>query len=143
MLFRSTGKGWVSQLGKVGFYLTPGTYNLEIQPANDKAGVRTTTSITVPASGILESTITLAAGNIQGSVKNSGSAVVPCAFVTASATGQTTVKTIAKNDGTFTLNLTSGVAWTISVVDPASGQVGTVTITPNNTSSNSVTVTTA
>lgn len=138
-----TGKGWISQLGKVGFYLVPGTYKLEIQPANERSGVRTTVNITVPSSGVLESTITLSAGNIQGLVRNSSSTNIACAFVTATATDQTTVKTIAKNDGTFTLNLTPSVIWTISAVDPATGQVGTSTITPNGTSSNAVTVTTS
>jgi hypothetical protein len=53
------------------------------------------------------------------------------------------VKAISKTDGTFTLNLTAGVAWTISAVDPNSGQVGSSTLTPNGTSSNAVTVTTS
>jgi hypothetical protein len=35
------------------------------------------------------------------------------------------------------------VSWTISAVDPSSGQLGTTTIIPNGTSSNAVTVTTA
>jgi len=138
-----TGKGWISQLGKISFSLTPGTYTLEIQPANERSGVRTITSITVPATGVLESTITLAAGNVQGLAKNSSAANIACAFITATATGETTVKTISKNDGSFTLNLTPGVSWTISAVDPSSGQLGTTTITPNGTSSNAVTVTTA
>jgi len=138
-----TGKGWISQLGKVDFTLTPGVYSLEIQPANNRSGVRTTTSITVPGSGILESTIVLAAGNVQGLAKNASAANISCAFITATATGQATVKTISKSDGTFTLNLTAGVDWTISAVDPSSGQVGNTTITPNGTSSNAVTVTTS
>jgi hypothetical protein len=53
------------------------------------------------------------------------------------------VKAISKSDGTFTLNLTSGVVWTVKAVDPATGLVGTQTITPNNTSSNALTVTTS
>jgi len=138
-----TGKGWISQLGKISFSLTPGTYTLEIQPANERSGVRTTTSITVPATGVLESTITLAAGNVQGVAKNSSAANIACAFITATATGETTVKTISKNDGSFTLNLTPGVSWTISAVDPSTGQLGTTTLTPNGTSTNAVTVTTA
>jgi hypothetical protein len=138
-----TGKAWISQLGKISFSLEPGTYTLDIQPANERSGVRTTTSITVPATGILESTITLAAGNVQGIAKDSTSANIPCAFVTATAAGETTVKTISKNDGSFTLNLTAGVAWTISVVNPNDGQLGNATITPNGTSSNAVTVNTA
>ena len=138
-----TGKGWISQLGKISFSLTPGTYTLEIQPANERSGVRTITSITVPATGVLESTITLAAGNVQGLAKNSSAANIACAFITATATGETTVKTISKNDGSFTLNLTSGVSWTISAVDPSTGQLGTTILTPNGTSSNAVTVTTA
>ena len=138
-----TGKGWISQLGKISFSLTPGTYTLEIQPANERSGVRTITSITVPATGVLESTITLAAGNVQGLAKNSSAANIACAFITATAAGETTVKTISKNDGSFTLNLTSGVSWTISAVDPSTGQLGTTNLTPNGTSSNAVTVTTA
>lgn len=138
-----TGKGWISQLGKISFSLAPGVYTLEIQPANDRSGVRTTTSITVPASGVLESTITLAAGNVQGVAQNAATASIACAFITATAAGETTVKTISKNDGTFTLNLTPGVSWTISVVDPSNGQLGNTTLTPNGTSSNAVTVTTA
>ena len=138
-----TGKGWISQLGKISFSLTPGTYTLEIQPANERSGVRTITSITVPATGVLESTITLAAGNVQGLAKNSSAANIACAFITATAAGETTVKTISKNDGSFTLNLTSGVSWTINAVDPSTGQLGTTTLTPNGTSSNAVTVTTA
>ena len=85
----------------------------------------------------------MAAGNVQGLAKNASAANISCAFITATATGQVTVKTISKSDGTFSLNLTAGVEWTISAVDPASGQVGNTTITPNGTSSNAVTVTTS
>ena len=135
--------GWISQLGKVGFNLEPGVYTLEIQPAADRNGVRTTTTITVPATGVLESTLTLSAGNVQGIAKKANNDLIPCAFITATATGQTTVKAISKSDGTFTLNLTSDVVWTVKAVDPATGLVGTQTITPNNTSSNALTVTTS
>jgi hypothetical protein len=135
--------GWISQLGKVGFNLDPGVYTLEIQPAADRSGVRTTTTITVPASGVLDSTITLAAGNVQGVAKKANNDLIACAFITATATGQTTLKAISKSDGTFTLNLASGVVWTVSAVDPATGLVGSQTITPNNTSSNALTVTTS
>jgi hypothetical protein len=135
--------GWISQLGKVGFNLDPGVYTLEIQPAADRNGVRTTTTITVPASGVLESTITLAAGNVQGVAKKANNDLITCAFITATATGQTTIKAISKSDGTFTLNLTSGVIWTVSAVDPATGLVGSQTITPNNTSTNALIVTTS
>ena len=136
-----TGKGWISQLGKVDFTLDPGVYNLEIQPANNRTGVRTTESITVVAGETLHRTITLAAGNVQGLAKNSSEASISCAFITATAVGQTTLKTISKSDGTFSLNLTPSVVWTISAVDPSSGQVGSSTLTPNDSSSNSVTVT--
>ena len=135
--------GWISELGKVGFNLDPGVYTLEIQPAADRNGVRTTTTITVPATGVLESTITLAAGNVQGVAKKSNNDLIACAFITATATGQTTIKAISKSDGTFTLNLTSGITWTVNAVDPATGQVGSQTITPGGTSSNSLTVTTS
>jgi hypothetical protein len=138
-----TGKGWISQLGKVDFTLDPGIYSLEIQPANNRSGVRTTETITVTSGEVLQRTITLAAGNVQGLAKNSSGTNISCAFITATATGQTTVKTISKTDGTYTLNLTAGVAWTISAVDPNLGQVGSTTLTPNNTSSNAVTVTTS
>lgn len=135
--------GWISELGKVGFNLDAGVYTLEIQPAADRSGVRTTTTITVPASGVLESTITLAAGNVQGVAKKANNDLIPCAFITATAAGQSTIKAISKSDGTFTLNLTSGVTWTVSAVDAATGLVGTQTITPNNTTSNALTVTTS
>jgi hypothetical protein len=135
--------GLISQLGKVGFNLDPGIYTLEIQPAADRNGVRTTTTITVPASGILESTITLSAGNVQGVAKKANNDLIACAFITATATDQTTVKAISKSDGTFTLNLASGVAWTVSAVDPATGLVGNQTITPNGTSTNSLIVATS
>jgi len=135
--------GWISQLGKVGFNLDPGVYTLEIQPAADRNGVRTTTTITVPATGVLESTLTLAAGNVQGVAKKANNDLISCAFITATAAGQTTIKAISKSDGTFTLNLASGVVWTVSAVDPATGLVASQTITPNNTSSNALTVTTS
>jgi hypothetical protein len=135
--------GWISQLGKVGFNLNPGIYTLEIQPAADRNGVRTTTTITVPASGVLESTITLSAGNVQGVAKKANNDLIACAFITAIAADQTTVKAISKSDGTFTLNLASGVAWTVSAVDPATGLVGSQTITPNGTSTNSLIVATS
>ena len=138
-----TGKGWISQLGKIDFTLTTGIYTLEIQPANDRTGVRTTETITVTTGELLQRTITLAAGNVQGLAKNSSGTNISCAFITATAAGQTTVKTISKSDGTYSLNLTAGVAWTIAAVDPNSGQVGNTILTPNNTSSNAVTVTTA
>ena len=138
-----TGKGWISQLGKVDFTLTTGVYTLEIQPANNRTGVRTTDTITVTSGVLLERTITLAAGNVQGLAKNSSGSNISCAFITATAAGETTLKTISKSDGTYSLNLTAGKSWTISAVDPNSGQVGSATLTPNNTSSNAVTVTTA
>jgi len=138
-----TGKGWISQLGKLDFTLTTGVYTLEIQPANNRTGVRTTETITVTTGVLLQRTITLAAGNIQGLAKNSSGTNISCAFITATAAGETTVKTISKSDGTYSLNLTAGISWTISAVDPASGQVGSATLTPNNTSNNAVTVTTA
>ena len=59
------------------------------------------------------------------------------------AVGQTAVEAISKSDGTFTLNLTSGIVWTVSAVDPATGLVASQTITPNNTSTNALTVTTS
>ena len=130
-------------LFKVGFNLEPGVYTLEIQPAADRNGVRTTTTITVPASGVLESTITLAAGNVQGVAKKANNDLIPCAFIKATAVGQTAVEAISKSDGTFTLNLTSGIVWTVSAVDPATGLVASQTITPNNTSTNALTVTTS
>jgi hypothetical protein len=85
----------------------------------------------------------LAAGNVQGVAKKSNNALIVCAFITATATGQTTVKAISKSDGTFTLNLASGVTWTVSAVDPESGQVGTQAITPGETSSNPLIVVTS
>jgi hypothetical protein len=80
---------------------------------------------------------------VQGVAKKANNDLIPCAFITATAAGQTTVKAISKSDGTFTLNLASGVVWTVSAVDPATGLVGSQTITPNNTSSNALTVTTS
>jgi len=92
---------------------------------------------------LLERTITLAAGNVQGLARNSSGSNISCAFITATATGETTLKTISKSDGTYSLNLTAGKTWTVSAVDPASGQVGSATLTPNNSSNNAVTVTTS
>ena len=138
-----TGKGWISQLGKVDFTLATGVYTLEIQPANNRTGVRTTETITVTSGVLLQRTITLAAGNVQGLAKNSSGANISCAFITATAAGETTLKTISKSDGTYSLNLTSGKSWTISAVDPTSGQVGSATLTPTNTSNNAVTGTTS
>ena len=138
-----TGKGWISQLGKLDFALTTGVYTLEIQPANNRTGVRTTETITVTTGVLLERTITLAAGNVQGLARNSSGSNISCAFITATATGETTLKTISKSDGTYSLNLTAGKTWTVSAVDPASGQVGSATLTPNNSSNNAVTVTTS
>jgi hypothetical protein len=135
------GKSWIPELGRVDFYLAEGTYSVEIQPGGNRSGVRTTTSIVVPGTGVLEQTLSLVSGNVQGTVRTAAGAGRPCVFVTATATGKTTVKTTAKNDGTFTLNLESGVAWTISVIDPDTGNTATATITPGGTSTNPVTVT--
>ena len=134
--------GWISELGKVDFRLTPGTYTLEIQPGNYATGVRTITTITVPESG-LESTISLVEGNIQGSAVSSTGAKLVCAFVTATATGKTTVRSLTKSNGVFSLNLESGVLWTISVTDAASGETKSSTITPGGTSINPIAITTA
>ncbi len=135
------GKSWIPELGRLDFYLAAGTYSVEIQPGGNRSGVRTTTSIVVPGTGVLEQTLSLVSGNVQGTVRTAAGAGRPCVFVTATATGKTTVKTTAKNDGTFTLNLESGVAWTISVIDPDTGNTATATITPGGTSTNPVTVT--
>jgi hypothetical protein len=134
--------GWISELGKVDFRLTPGIYTLEIQPGNYATGVRTVTTITVPESG-LETTISLVEGNIQGSAVSSTGAKLVCAFVTATATGKTTVRSLTKSNGVFSLDLESGVVWTISVTDAASGETKSSTITPGGTSINPITITTA
>jgi hypothetical protein len=134
--------GWISELGKVDFRLTPGTYTLEIQPGNYATGVRTVTTITVPDSG-LDTTISLVEGNIQGSAVSSTGAKLVCAFVTATASGKTTVRSLTKSNGAFSLDLESGVVWTISVTDAASGETKSSTITPGATSINPITITTA
>jgi hypothetical protein len=141
--YQDTGKGWISQLGKVDFTLAAGDYVLEIQPGNSRSGVRTTVNINVPASGVFESIITLSAGNVQGVAKNSLAANISCAFISATAPGKETLRTISKSDGTFTLNLEAGVLWTIGVLDSTSGEKGSATLTPNNSSSNPLTVITA
>ena len=133
--------GWISELGKVDFKLNPGTYTLEIQPGNYATGVRTITSIIVPEVG-LESTISLVDGNIQGTAISSTGSKLVCAFVTATATGKTTVRGLSKSNGAFNLDLESGVEWTISVTDPASGETKSSTITPGGTSINPITITT-
>ena len=133
--------GWISELGKVDFKLSPGTYTLEIQPGNYATGVRTVTNITVGESG-LNTTISLVDGNIQGTAVSSSGAKLVCAFVTATATGKTTVRSLTKSNGAFSLDLESGVAWTISVTDPASGETKSSTITPGGTSINPITITT-
>jgi hypothetical protein len=134
--------GWISELGKVDFRLTPGTYTLEIQPGNYATGVRTITTITVPDSG-LDTTISLVEGNIQGTAVSSTGAKLVCAFVTATATGKTTVRSLTKSNGVFSLDLESGVLWTISVTDAASGETKSSTITPGGTSINPIAITTA
>jgi len=134
--------GWISELGKVDFRLTPGTYTLEIQPGNYATGVRTITSITVPETG-LESTISLVDGNIQGTALSSTGAKLVCAFVTATSPGKTTVRGLTKSDGKFNLELEATVEWTISVTDPASGETKSSTLTPGATSINPITITTA
>jgi hypothetical protein len=62
--------------------------------------------------------------------------------VTATATGRTTVRGLSKSNGKFNLDLDSGVEWTISVTDPASGETKSSTITPGGTSINPITITT-
>jgi hypothetical protein len=114
---------------------------LEIQPGNYATGVRTVTNITVGESG-LNTTISLVDGNIQGTAVSSSGAKLVCAFVTATATGKTTVRSLTKSNGAFSLDLESGVAWTISVTDPASGETKSSTITPGGTSINPITITT-
>jgi hypothetical protein len=131
--------GWISELGKVDFKLNSGTYNLIIQPGQYSTGVRTTSSITVPSSGNLVSTISLIDGNVQGSATKNGLAL-PCAFVTATATGRTTQKTLTKSDGRFILDLQSNVTWTITVTDPSSGNSASATLTPGATSTNPVSI---
>jgi len=131
--------GWISELGKVDFKLSAGTYTLIIQPGQYSSGVRTTTSITVPSSGNFVSTLSLVDGNVQGTATKAGLAL-PCAFVTASAVGKTSLKTLTKSDGKFTLDLQSGVAWTITVTDPGSGNSANQVLTPGSTSINPVAI---
>jgi len=133
--------GWISELGKVDFRLTPGTYTLEIQPGNYATGVRTITSITVLDTG-LETTISLVDGNIQGTALSSTGAKLVCAFVTATSPGKTTVRGLTKSNGKFNLDLEAAVEWTISVTDPASGETKSSTLTPGATSINPITITT-
>jgi hypothetical protein len=119
------GKGWISPLGKIDFYLQPGTYSIEISPGNNRIGVKTKTTLVITSSGSTTSTLTLAEGNVQGSVKDAAGTPVPCAFITATSADEVTQKTVSKSDGTFSLNLTQGKNWSISVVDPNSGGIGT------------------
>jgi hypothetical protein len=87
-------------------------------------------------------------GNIQGTALSSTGTKLVCAFVTATATGKTTVRGLTKSNGTFSLDLEAGpeggpeVVWTISVTDPASGETKSSTITPGRTSINPITITT-
>lgn len=133
--------GWISDLGKVDFKLAAGTYTLNIQPGQYATGIRTTTTITVPATGNFTATISLVDGNVQGTALKTGSPSLPCGLVVATAAGKTSVKTITRSDGKFTLNLESNVTWTITVTDPATGNSATSTITPGASSTNPVTVT--
>lgn len=133
--------GWISELGKVDFKLAAGSYTLNIQPGQYSTGIRTTTSITVPASGTFTATISLVDGNVQGTALKTGSPSLPCGLVVATAAGKTSVKTITRSDGKFTLNLESGVTWTVTVTDPATGNSASSTITPGATSTNPITVT--
>jgi hypothetical protein len=133
--------GWISELGKVDFRLTPGTYTLEIQPGNYATGIRTVTSIVVTESG-LETTISLVDGNIQGTAARSTLAKLVCAFVTATADGKETVRGLTRSDGTFNLDLEANIEWTISVTDPASRETNSATITPGLTSINPISITT-
>jgi hypothetical protein len=133
--------GWISDLGKVDFKLAAGTYTLNIQPGQYATGIRTTTTITVPATGNFTATISLVDGNVQGTALKTGSPSLPCGLVVATATGKTSVKTITRSDGKFTLNLESNVTWTITVTDPATGNSASSTITPGATTTNPVTVT--
>ena len=133
--------GWISDLGKVDFKLAAGTYTLNIQPGQYATGIRTTTTITVPATGNYTATISLVDGNVQGTALKTGSPSLPCGLVVATAAGKTSVKTITRSDGKFTLNLESNVTWTITVTDPATGNSATSTITPGATTTNPVTIT--
>ena len=133
--------GWISDLGKVDFKLAAGTYTLNIQPGQYSTGIRTTTSITVPSSGTFTATISLVDGNVQGTALKTGSPSLPCGLVVATATGKTSVKTITRSDGKFTLNLDSNVTWTVTVTDPATGNSASSTITPGATSINPITIT--
>ena len=133
--------GWISDLGKVDFKLAAGTYTLNIQPGQYATGIRTTTTITIPATGNYTATISLVDGNVQGTALKTGSPSLPCGLVVATAAGKTSVKTITRSDGKFTLNLESNVTWTITVTDPATGNSATSTITPGATTTNPVTIT--
>lgn len=132
--------GWISELGKVDFKLQPDTYTVNIQPGRNAAGVRTTLTIIVPTTGILTSTLNLVDGNIQGTARKSGGSALVCGFVTATAAGKTPVKTLTKSNGAFTLNLETGIVWTLTVTDPSNGNSKTETLTPVG-SANAITIT--
>jgi hypothetical protein len=80
--------GWISELGKVDFKLAAGTYTLNIQPGQYATGIRTTTTITVPATGNFTATISLVDGNVQGTALKTGSPSLPCGLVVATAVGK-------------------------------------------------------
>lgn len=132
--------GWISELGKVDFKLSPDTYTVTIQPGRNASGVRTTLTINVPNSGVLTSTLKLVDGNVQGTAKKSDGSALVCGFVTATAAGKTSVKTLTKNNGSFTLDLESGVVWTVTLTDPSTGNSANTTVNPSG-SLNAITLT--
>ena len=79
-------------------------------------------------------------GNIQGTARKSGGSALVCGFVTATAAGKTPVKTLTKSNGAFTLNLETGIVWTLTVTDPSNGNSKTETLTPVG-SANAITIT--
>jgi hypothetical protein len=100
-----TGKGWISQLGKLDFTLTTGVYTLEIQPANNRTGVRTTETITVTTGVLLQRTITLAAGNIQGLAKVANGTAVAEIPMLRKKVGNNPTDFYKVNAKTWTLNV--------------------------------------
>jgi hypothetical protein len=148
--------GYLNDQGRGALFLADNTagqqYKMILYPGKSK-GVEKTIYFTVSGGNVTASTgatftsnvgrITMAAGNVTGTVVSGGELLANIPITATSSDGVTKVSTVTGADGSYEFYLDTTVAWTLKAVNPfiATPTTGTISISAGATSLTGLTIT--
>ena len=148
--------GYLNDQGRGAVFLADNTggqqYKMILYPGKSK-GVEKTIYFTVSGGNVTASTgatftsnvgrITMAAGNVTGTVVSGGELLANIPITATSSDGVTKVSTVTGTDGSYEFYLDTTVSWTLNAVNPfiATPTTGTTSIVANSGSYTGKTIT--